>query len=681
MMLRMTYELTVGFAEKIQIAGLKLQKLLDSKQSVMERKWLDLTQEQTDALVLLGYDIEGEKWNIQTPTHISAKRWSDMGLSDECRKAARQVGLGDEAWVSWQKSWIDKGYTTSVTDRWASLEPAAKKAAKNLGYTASDWKKNVQKSIFLRPWLNTRQEVKGVPIGDSTNLPGGKPSGPNEFKLFVKGESEQHGGNLLTGGYPVRQTVSKELLPVLNGDWLNGKKITLDEFYWTVEDALDVKDVAVEIGEGIKWSLSSVNIKPTDNSDDDKSGQEFALEVYLKTADFEQNGKLELIENKSGKPGAWSKDHGGTEVSCTTEDYENGLILRVVRLNKGILRAPEERFKSELALKEKEKEDNETGPTAKKIERLKKRKIELQKMKDKNWKGLEGFSDVLSDDEEEPEPEEPEPEPEPEFDIEAQDIDPTSDDGVAKFDNPLSSGENADQSFDVENPGKPDKKAQKKAAADKKKANKSAADAQKKAAADKKKAAKAAADAKKPKNKKKMLQNELKESDANVAHEVQQLANQQASIQKEIDEIKGLLAAKQAEIAAHTPGWDQLIDWGIAVDITTSSGGKFTSDREIYDRTSFSEVGCCDSRRNPPRGYRNGRSQGYKVSYCRTYTGLQRVQLADAAHAERYALVSDQHSRSTAAAPYWLRFRHVERLAKPRCVELRGSHRHAHALS
>eukprot|EP01046_Picozoa_sp_COSAG06_P019159 COSAG06_NODE_1357_length_9728_cov_485.880050_4_plen_740_part_01 len=163
--LRSGYEIGIRFSEAIKAAGTQLQKLANDKQSIQERKWEDLADDDKASLALLGFSEEQstgkEYWDSKKMTAITSKLWSDPDISADQRDAARKLRLGGDAWLLWQKDWLNRAITGDART-WKLLTRDEKKAANKLGFSERGWKNSSMTLKFLKPWGDEREEEREI---------------------------------------------------------------------------------------------------------------------------------------------------------------------------------------------------------------------------------------------------------------------------------------------------------------------------------------------------------------------------------------------------------------------------------------------------------------------------------------------------------------------------------------
>ena len=156
--LRATYEIGVRFSEAIKAAGTQLQRLTDDQASILERKWEHLADDDKSYLSVLGYKEEqSSDWDNRTMTTVACKVWSDREITVDQRYAAHKLRLSGDAWLAWQKHWLNQ-FITGEVKTWKQLSKPEKQAARKLGYKEKDWKNLSSPTTMLKPWGDEREE-------------------------------------------------------------------------------------------------------------------------------------------------------------------------------------------------------------------------------------------------------------------------------------------------------------------------------------------------------------------------------------------------------------------------------------------------------------------------------------------------------------------------------------------
>eukprot|EP01043_Picozoa_sp_COSAG02_P039993 COSAG02_NODE_3201_length_7181_cov_93.224795_2_plen_825_part_01 len=166
--LRATYEIGCRFSEAVKFAGTQLQRMTDDQQSILERKWEHLADDDKSYLSVLGYkDEQSSDWDNRKMTTVACKVWSDPDITADQRYAAHKLRLSGDAWLAWQKNWLNQ-FMTGEVKTWKQLSKTEKQAAKRLGYKEKDWKNSSSPPTLLKPWGDEREEETTIPLAAPT---------------------------------------------------------------------------------------------------------------------------------------------------------------------------------------------------------------------------------------------------------------------------------------------------------------------------------------------------------------------------------------------------------------------------------------------------------------------------------------------------------------------------------
>jgi len=125
--------------------------ILDWTQRLLGMTWVDLTSSKRDALVMLGWDPVGTRWNVQDFPESYASLWN--GLQQRQQEAAAFLGFNPQVWEKCEsaspciirKERLEKHWSTI---QWTSMKPPFQLRMRQLGYDEERWTNGEAPTIY-----------------------------------------------------------------------------------------------------------------------------------------------------------------------------------------------------------------------------------------------------------------------------------------------------------------------------------------------------------------------------------------------------------------------------------------------------------------------------------------------------------------------------------------------------
>ncbi|CAE8626518.1 unnamed protein product [Polarella glacialis] len=125
--------------------------ILDWTQRLLGMTWVDLTSSKRDALVMLGWDPVGTRWNVQDFPESYASLWN--GLQPRQQEAAAFLGFNPQVWEKCEsaspciirKERLEKHWSTI---QWTSMKPPFQLRMRQLGYDEERWTNGEAPTIY-----------------------------------------------------------------------------------------------------------------------------------------------------------------------------------------------------------------------------------------------------------------------------------------------------------------------------------------------------------------------------------------------------------------------------------------------------------------------------------------------------------------------------------------------------
>jgi len=122
------------------------------------RPWQNITQLKRDKLVLLGYDPDGTAWANGRKPPSFGRAWSELTYNE--REAAKFLGYSSKVWENcegvYDSPCLDRLWHVELTQRdwvWEELRPGVQELLTDLGWQSRTWFEKETPAVMKAPWL------------------------------------------------------------------------------------------------------------------------------------------------------------------------------------------------------------------------------------------------------------------------------------------------------------------------------------------------------------------------------------------------------------------------------------------------------------------------------------------------------------------------------------------------